>query len=184
MHIGLFARQIDRGARGPRRRHRERRTTRGQASNFSGAPHSSASENGPGPGSSAACACPSATSGTGRPATFASISVAPDIRPTRLTPARSTSPFRLNTPRAVSRSTRTRRFGAGQHGGHRRRAEDRAAGLRGRSGGCIRRAKRDPSRRFGRPRRLLRGGGVSASEKSGGDDERFAGLPWSAPRAA
>ena len=77
--------------------------------NFSGAPHSSDSENEPGPGSSAACALPSAMSGSGRPATLASMSVAPDIRPTRVMPARSTSPVRLKTPWAVSRSTRTRR---------------------------------------------------------------------------
>src|SRR4029079_19497141 len=75
--------------------------------NVSDAPHSRVNENGPGPGSHAACELPSATSGSGRPAALASTSVAPEIRLTRLTPARRTCPDRLNVPRAVSRSTRT-----------------------------------------------------------------------------
>ncbi len=51
---------------------------------------------------------PSESSGNGRPDTVPSMSVALDRRLTRLMPGRSTSPARVKTPRALSRSTRTR----------------------------------------------------------------------------
>src|SRR5262245_749275 len=93
--------------------------------NVSGAAQSSVTANGPGPGSTAACTLPSMASGSGRPSALASVSVAPAIRLTRVIPRLSTSPARLKTPCAVSRSMRTRRS-----------ALATTAGMGGIGGGC------------------------------------------------
>ena len=64
---------------------------------------------------------PSATSGSGRPAARASISVAPEIRLTRLTPVRSTSPVTREHAACRIAIDADTQVGAGKHGRDRRR---------------------------------------------------------------